>query len=189
MARALGHIPEDRAKRLTRGHHKALPNADVPALMARLVETTGVAAKALQFLILTATRSGEALGAQWDEISFQTETWVIPSSRMKMGEAFSVPLSDAALRLLADQMGQRGKSVYVFPGLPKKPLSSMAMSMLLRRMGESVTVHGFRTSSRGAATSPMSSSRSRNPHCRISSATPRRGPTTEQTCWKDAGQL
>jgi integrase len=164
MARALGHIPEDRAnvarwrghldhllpkrQRLTRGHHKALPYADVPALMARLAETPGVAAKALQFLILTATRSGEALGAQWDEISFQTETWVIPNSRMKMGEAFSVPLSDAALRLLGDQMGQRGKSVYVFPGLPKKPLSSMAMSMLLRRMGESVTVHGFRTSFR-----------------------------------------
>jgi integrase len=164
MARALGHIPEDRAnvarwrghldhllpkrQRLTRGHHKALPYADVPALMARLVETPGVAAKALQFLILTATRSGEALGAQWDEISFQTETWVIPKERMKMGEAFNVPLSDAALRLLSEQIGHRGKSVYVFPGLPKKPLSSMAMSMLLRRMGESVTVHGFRTSFR-----------------------------------------
>jgi integrase len=65
-----------------------------------------------------------------------------------MGEAFSVPLSEAALRVLGDQMGERGKSPYVFPGRPRAPLSGMAMSMLLRRMGESVTVHGFRTSFR-----------------------------------------
>lgn len=131
-----------------RGHHAAMKYADLPAFWTRLSETPGVAAKALQFLILTATRTTETLGATWDEISFPNETWLIPSSRMKMGEAFSVPLSDAALRLVADQMGQRGKSVYVFPGLPKKPLSNMSLSMLLRRMGESVTVHGFRTSFR-----------------------------------------
>ena len=78
-----------------------------------------IAAKALQFLILTATRTTETLGAQWDEISFRRETWVIPSSRMKMGEAFSVPLSDAALRLLGDQMGGRGKNPFVFAGRPR----------------------------------------------------------------------
>ena len=116
---------------------------DLPAFWTRLTETPGVAALALQFLILTATRTSETLGAQWDEISFADETWVIPKERMKMGEAFSVPLSDAALRLLADQMSHRGKSPYVFPGRPRAPLSNMSMSMLLRRMGESVTVHGF----------------------------------------------
>ena len=121
---------------------------DLPAFWTRLSETPGVAALALQFLILTATRTSETLGAQWDEISFADETWVIPKERMKMGEAFSVPLSDAALRLLADQMSHRGKSPYVFPGRPRAPLSNMSMSMLLRRMGESVTVHGFRTSFR-----------------------------------------
>ena len=131
-----------------RGKHKAMPYKDVPAFWTKLAETPGVAAKALQFLILTATRTTETLGAQWDEISFADETWVIPSSRMKMGEKFSVPLSDAALRLLGDQMGHRGKSPYIFAGRPRAPLSSMAMSMLLRRMGESVTVHGFRTSFR-----------------------------------------
>ena len=120
-----------------------------PSLRPKLSATPGVAARALQFVILTATRTTETLGAQWDdEISFQTETWVIPKERIKMGEAFSVPLSEAALRVLGDQMGERGKSPYVFPGRPRAPLSGMAMSMLLRRMGESVTVHGFRTSFR-----------------------------------------
>jgi integrase len=132
-----------------RGHHAAMKYADLPAFWARLAETPGVAAKALQFLILTATRTTETLGAQWDdEISFQTETWVIPKERMKMGEAFSVPLSDAALRILSDQMGGGSKNPYIFPGRPRAPLSNMSLSMLLRRMGESVTVHGFRTSFR-----------------------------------------
>jgi len=144
----LDHTLPQPKKLGVRGHHAAMPYKDVPAFMARLAETPGVAAKALQFLILTATRTTETLGAQWNEISFQTETWVIPKERMKMGEAFSVPLSDAALRLLSNQMGQRGKSVYVFPGRPRAPLSNMSLSMLLRRMGESVTVHGFRTSFR-----------------------------------------
>ena len=120
-----------------------------PRLRPKLSATPGVAARALQFVILTATRTTETLGAQWDdEISFQTETWVIPKERIKMGEAFSVPLSEAALRVLGDQVGERGKSPYVFPGRPRAPLSGMAMSMLLRRMGESVTVHGFGTSLR-----------------------------------------
>jgi integrase len=67
---------------------------------------------------------------------------------MKTGEAFSVPLSEAALRILADQMGHRGKNPHIFAGRPREPLSGMAMAMLLSRMGESVTVHGFRTSFR-----------------------------------------
>ena len=135
-------------KRLTRGQHAALAYCDIPEFVQRLrTEQAGnVTALALEFLILTATRTGETLGAQWDgEISFADATWVIPASRMKMGEAFSVPLSEAALRLLGDQMGHRGKSPYVFPGRPRQPLSSMAMSMLLRRMGVDATVHGPRT--------------------------------------------
>ena len=131
-----------------RGHHAAMKYTDLPAFWARLSETPGVAARALMFLILTATRTTETLGAQWDEINFRAETWLIPKERMKTGEAFSVPLSEAALRILADQMGHRGKNPHIFAGRPREPLSGMAMAMLLSRMGESVTVHGFRTSFR-----------------------------------------
>jgi integrase len=144
----LDHMLPAPKKLGVRGHHAAMPYDQLPEFMARLAETPGIAAKALQFLILTATRTTETLGAQWDEISFPLAVWQIPKERMKMGEAFSVPLSEAALRLLGDQMGERGKSPYVFPGRPRQPLSNMSMSMLLRRMGESVTVHGFRTSFR-----------------------------------------
>ena len=138
-------------QRLTRGHHAALAYGDIPEFVQRLrTEQAGnVTALALEFLILTATRTGETLGAQWDdEISFADAVWQIPKERTKVVEAFSVPLSEAALRLLGDQMSQRGKSVYVFPGRPRAPLSGMAMSMLLRRMGVDATVHGFRTSFR-----------------------------------------
>ena len=132
-----------------RGHHAAMSYHDLPDFWTRLSETPGTAARALQFLILTATRTTETLGAQWDnEISIQTETWVIPKERMKMDEAFSVPLSDAALHLLGDQMAGRGKNAFVFPGRPRQPLSNMSLSMLLRRMGIDATVHGFRTSFR-----------------------------------------
>jgi integrase len=90
----LDHMLPPPKKLGVRGHHAAMPYDQLPAFMARLAETPGVAAKALQFLILTATRTTETLGAQWDEISFQTETWMIPKERMKTGEAFGVPLSE-----------------------------------------------------------------------------------------------
>ena len=182
----LDHMLPAPKKLGVRGHHAAMPYAICRTFMARLAETPGVAAKALQFLILTATRTTETLGAQWDdEICFPTATWVIPKERMKMGEAFSVPLSEAALRLLGDQMGQRGKSPYVFPGRPRQPLSNMSMSMLLRRMGESVTVHGFQNlvpdvvqrcrprRVRGRGKLPVAPRRLR---CR--------GPMPAATCWR-----
>ena len=107
-----------------------------------------------------------------------------------MGEAFSVPLSEAALRLLGDQMGERGKSPYVFPGRPRAPLSGMAMSMLLRRMGEFVTVHGFGPrSEHGAATSPTSSSRSRRVASATGSAPLSAAPMPAATCWNAGDQL
>jgi len=84
----------------------------------------------------------------WDEVSFDTATWSIPKERMKMGKEHSVPLSDAALDILRDQHGTRGKNPYVFPGRPMKPLSAMSMSMLVRRLGVNCTVHGFRSSFR-----------------------------------------
>ena len=164
MARALGHIDEDKAnvarwkghldhllpkrQRLVKGHHKAMPYADVPALMVRLAEIDTTASRALQFLILTCARTSEVLHATWDEVSFADETWRVPASRMKMAKPHNVPLSEDALRLLGDQMGGRGKNPFVFAGRQRQPLSSMTMAMLLRRMGIDVTVHGFRSSAR-----------------------------------------
>jgi integrase len=102
----------------------------------------------LEFLIITATRTSETLGALWDEIDLDAATWTIPPGRMKTNDAFSVPLSDRAIDILRAQAVERGKNPHVFPGRPTKPLSNMALTMLLRRMGVDVTVHGYRTSFR-----------------------------------------
>jgi integrase len=86
----------------------------------------------------------------FDEVSFASSTWVVPGSRMKMQREHHVPLSDAALRLLADQMAGRGRSGFIFPGMrPRPPLSAMAMTMLMRRLGAGeFTVHGMRSAAR-----------------------------------------
>jgi integrase len=165
-ARALGHIDADRANparwkghldhllpkpaKLSRGHHRALAYGDVPEFVKRLreVQAGNTAALALEFLILTATRTSETLGALWDEVDFETATWNIEGKRMKTSDAFSVPLSGRVLDILKTQHETRGKNPHVFPGRPTKPLSTMALAMLLRRMGFDVTVHGYRTSFR-----------------------------------------
>jgi integrase len=85
---------------------------------------------------------------QWDEIDFDTATWVVPKERMKTNEAFSVPLSDRALVIVRTLEAARGKNPFVFAGRPQRPLSNMALAMLLRRMNINVTAHGFRTSFR-----------------------------------------
>jgi integrase len=130
-----------------RGHHPALRYADVPAFMARLRDTAGTASRALQFTILTAARSGETLGMTWDEVDFDTATWVVPASRMKMRKEHAVPLSEQAVAILRAQEAQRGNP-HIFAGRPQRPLSGMAMSVLLRRMKVNATVHGMRSSAR-----------------------------------------
>lgn len=168
-AQALGHIPEDRAnparwkghlakllpkpKKLSRGHQKALPYADAPGFVQALRRADNMAALALEFLILSATRTNETLGAQWREVDLVNATWTIPPSRMKTNEAFSVPLSDRAVEIVADARRtackEPGPDGFVFFGvIPKKPLSNMALAMLLRRMDVDATAHGFRTSFR-----------------------------------------
>jgi integrase len=144
----LDHMLPPPKKIGSRGHHAAMPYADLPAFMAKLSETPGVASKALMFTILCCARTSEVLHATWDEISFADAIWRVPASRMKMQKPHDVPLSEQALRLLGDQMGGRGKNVYIFPGRPRQPLSTMAMAMLLRRMGVDATVHGFRSAAR-----------------------------------------
>jgi integrase len=114
----------------------------------RSVQAGNAAALALEFLILTATRTGETLNATWDEINFDTATWTVPKERMKINAIFDVPLSDRALDILRGLEANRGKNPFVFAGRPQRPLSNMALAMLLRRMGVDFTVHGFRTSFR-----------------------------------------
>ena len=132
-----------------RGHYAALPYADLPAFMTRLGSTPGTVAKALAFIILTAARSGEALGMTWDEVDLATATWTIPASRMKAGKAHVVPLSDQAISILRGQYETRGKNPHVFPShLPRQALSSASLSLVMQRLGANATTHGMRASFR-----------------------------------------
>ena len=133
-------------RRLTRGHHAAMPFEQVPAFVVQLAEQSTMAARALEFTILTAARTSETLLAQWEEIDFDKALWIIPATRMKAGKEHRVPLSPAAVGLL-ETLTIEGE--YVFPGSREgRALSNMAMQMLLRRMGSKFTVHGFRSSFR-----------------------------------------
>jgi len=150
-ARWSGHLEMllPRAGKLSRGHHAAMPYQDVSAFLKHLQEAEGVAARALEFTILTAARSGESLGAQWSEIDFDAGTWTVPAERMKASRPHRVPLSRQAQAIL-EELAKMRAGDFVFPGQKlKKPLSNMAMEMVLRRLKvENVTVHGFRSAFR-----------------------------------------
>ena len=126
-------------------HHAALPYGDVPAFLTDLRQRDGMAARALEFTILTATRTGEAIGARWSEIV--GDVWTIPARRMKSGREHRVPLAGRTLELI-EQLPRQGD--FLFPGSrADKPLSNMALLMTLRRMGrDDITAHGFRSSFR-----------------------------------------
>ena len=130
-------------------HHPALPYADVGAFMADLKKMPGTAPLAFQFLILTAARTSEVIGAIWDEIDLTAKTWTVPAERIKTGKEHRVPLSEAALAILK-KMGDPEKSKLVFPGGKKgKPLSTNALLAVLDRMNrDTITAHGFRSSFR-----------------------------------------
>lgn len=146
-ARWRGHIAQilPARSRLTRGHHKAMPYADIPAFLIHLRAKQAVAALALEFTILTAARTGEVIGATWDEVDLEKAIWTIPATRMKAGREHRVPLSDRAVEVLKS-LTPLSQS-HVFVGNRGK-MSSMAMAMLLRRMGHDSTVHGFRSAFR-----------------------------------------
>jgi integrase len=129
-------------------HFSALPHADVPSFIVALSDQEGVAAKALAFCILTATRTSEVINARWNEID--GETWTIPADRTKAGREHRVPLSSSARAILDDMRAVSEGETFVFPGGKRgKPLSNMAMTAVLRRMGrDDVTVHGFRSAFR-----------------------------------------
>jgi integrase len=114
----------------------------------RLSGIDTAASRALQFTVLTVARSGETLGMTWDEVDFDAATWVVPASRMKMKKEHAVPLSEQAVAILRAQEAERDGNPFVFAVWPQRPLSGMAMSVLLRRMNVDATVHGMRSSAR-----------------------------------------
>ena len=150
-ARWRGHLDQllPKRQRLTRGHHAAMNYADVPAFMAELQSRRATAALALEFAILTAARSGEVLGARWEEFDLERGVWSVPATRMKHGREHRVPLARRALAIVT-AMHEARNGDFVFPGQkPGKPLSVMALEMVLRRMKiAGSTPHGFRSAFR-----------------------------------------
>jgi integrase len=150
-ARWRGHLDQllPKRQRLTRGHHAAMSYVDLPAFLLNLQSRQATAALALEFAILTAARSGEVLGARWDEFDLEHAVWTVPAERMKSGREHRVPLSRRALKILKTLRDAR-EGDFVFPGQkPGKSLSVMALEMVLRRMKiDGVTVHGFRSAFR-----------------------------------------
>lgn len=157
-ARWRGHLDHllPRRLKLTRGHHAAMPYEDVRDFIAGLQNREAVSALALEFLILTAARSGEVIGATWGEIDLAERTWTVPARRMKAGREHRVPLSERAFQILEmmrpmglDRDGALMPTAPVFPGSVRgKSMSIMALAMLLRRTQTPFTVHGFRSSFR-----------------------------------------
>ena len=149
-ARWRGHLDKllpSALNRKTRGHHKALPYDELPAFMQELREQGGNAARALEYLILTAARTSEVIGCELDkEIDLKKAVWTVPAGRMKAGKEHRVPLSPLAVKVAEGQ--PEGK--YLFAGGKEgAPLSNMAMLELLKRMGrDDLTVHGFRSTFR-----------------------------------------
>ncbi|MCR9088666.1 MAG: tyrosine-type recombinase/integrase [Rhodobacteraceae bacterium] len=131
-------------------HRKALPYDEVAGCLAtvRASHAWNATKLAVEFLVLTASRSGEVRLAEWDEIDLAKKTWTVPAERMKMKRAHRVPLSDRAMGILAETSELRDASNYVFPSIRGRPLSDMTLSKLIKELGFDADIHGFRTSFR-----------------------------------------
>lgn len=130
-------------------HHAALSVDQVAAFMLQLRRAEGTGARALEFAILTAARSGEVRGATWGEFDLQAKVWTVPGSRMKAGKEHRVPLSDAAVALLQALKPEKLVSAdIVFPGRSGQALSDMTLTAILRRMKVAAVPHGFRSTFR-----------------------------------------
>ncbi|MDO7843763.1 tyrosine-type recombinase/integrase [Sphingomonas immobilis] len=151
-ARGRGHLELLLPKRSKASvkHHPALPFAEIATFMAVLGKRPAIAARALEFTILTAARSGEARGMTWSEVDMEAKLWTVPASRMKASVTHEVPLSDAALAILETCRPDKFKPTdFVFPAPRGGSLSDMALSQLLKRMErDDITVHGFRSTFR-----------------------------------------
>jgi integrase len=150
-ARWRGHLAQmlpKRSKVQRVEHHAALPWSEIGAFMQRLRQDSGISARCLEFLTLTAGRSGEVRGARWDEIDLTRAVWTIPAHRMKGGRVHRVPLSDQAMAVLR-VMTQFGTDGFVFPGLKTAAaMSDRALTRAAHSAGACVTVHGFRSTFR-----------------------------------------
>jgi integrase len=150
-ARWKGHLKNllpARDKVQRKGHHPAMPDADMPAFMAAIRARKEISAKALEFTILTASRTNEAIRARWSEIDLDAKLWTVPPDRMKSGRPHIVPLSDRAVAILKS-LDRIAGCPFVFPGAKHgQPLSNMAMLELLRGMRPGYVVHGFRSTFR-----------------------------------------
>jgi integrase len=142
----LRHLLPAKSKTRKVEHHAALPFDEIPAFMADLRGRQSISARCLEFTILTAARTTEAIGATWAECKFETGIWAIRGARMKGGLEHKVPLAPAAVSLL-EQLYERRESEYVFPGMRAgQPLSNMSMLKMLALTGRGdLTVHGFRS--------------------------------------------
>ena len=139
---AKSKLPKGRVK-----HHSALPIDGAPPFMKQLREAEGMGARALEFAILAAARSGEVRGATWGEVDLAAKVWTIPGVRMKAGREHRVPLSQPAVKLLGALPGG-GSDDFLFPAPKGGPLSDMTLSAVLRRMKVGAVPHGFRSTFR-----------------------------------------
>lgn len=139
-------------KQVKGGSFAAMPYVDVPTFLSAVRNgDRSVGRLALQFLILTAARSGEVRGATWSELDMEAAEWIIPAGRMKAGRQHIVPLVPAALKILSDvrALVPNGPDDPVFPGLKKRPMSDATLAKVLRvNGGAGYTVHGFRSAFR-----------------------------------------
>jgi integrase len=127
-------------------HHTALSYYEINQFMIKLRNERCIAAYSLEFLIQTASRTGEVINATWDEFDLEGKTWIIPEARMKARKEHRVPLNESALKILAAMKVMDADNRYIFPGGKKdKPQTNMSMAGLLKRLGVKVTVHGFRS--------------------------------------------
>lgn len=147
----LEHSLPPRAKVQKVKHHAALPYEKIGAFVETLQTQEGIAARALEFLILTATRTSETIGARWDEIDLDKALWVIPADRIKAGKEHRVPLSERALAILKPlaEVGEKDTEHVFIGGKGKQSLSTNALLALLKRMERTdITAHGFRSTFR-----------------------------------------
>ena len=131
-------------------HHRALPHAAVADAIAtvRASQAYWATVGAIEFLILTASRSGEVRKARWAEVDLENATWTVPADRMKMKREHRVPLSGQAMRILSEAADMADGSGLIFPSVRGRPLSDSTLSKLLREQGVRAVVHGFRSSFR-----------------------------------------
>ncbi len=144
LEKLLAAIPKKQRVR----HHPAMPWKELPGFRAELRQNNSISSLALQFTILTACRTGEVVGAKWNEIDLQAKIWTIPGGRMKASLEHRVPLSKQVVELLKSVPKIKGTDYVFFGASQGRPLSNMAMLELLRGMREGLTVHGFRSTFR-----------------------------------------